>query len=141
LKFQTHGQARDEKHVSKHFVALSTNIPKVKEFGIDTSFEFWDFVGGRYSLWSAIGLSIALQSGFANFREMLDGARFVDNHFRTMPLEKNVNSMHFSIFLHKMFLLALNCFLIFSIGTGNTSTFGSLVQFCHRMGISSYSPI
>jgi glucose-6-phosphate isomerase len=73
-------------------VALSTNIPKVKEFGIETSFEFWDFVGGRYSLWSAIGLSIALQSGFANFRKMLDGARFMDQHFKTAPLEKNVRS-------------------------------------------------
>jgi len=83
-------KAKDEKAISKHFVALSTNIPKVKEFGIDTSFEFWDFVGGRYSLWSAIGLSIALQCGFANFRKLLDGARFIDLHFKSAPLEKNV---------------------------------------------------
>jgi len=72
-------------------VALSTNLPKVKEFGIDTTFEFWDFVGGRYSLWSAIGLSIALQSGFPNFRKLLDGARFMDHHFKNTPLNKNVS--------------------------------------------------
>jgi glucose-6-phosphate isomerase len=83
-------QAKDEKAISKHFVALSTNIPKVTEFGISTIFEFWDYVGGRYSLWSAIGLSIALQCGFANFRKLLDGARFMDQHFRSAPLEKNV---------------------------------------------------
>lgn len=85
-------QAKDEKAISKHFVALSTNLVKVKEFGIETSFEFWDFVGGRYSLWSAIGLSIALQCGFANFRKLLDGARFMDHHFKNAPLEKNVSS-------------------------------------------------
>jgi len=83
-------QAKDEKAIAKHFVALSTNLTKVKEFGIETSFEFWDYVGGRYSLWSAIGLSIALQSGFQNFRKMLDGARFLDQHFKTAPLDKNV---------------------------------------------------
>jgi len=83
-------KAKDEKAIGAHFVALSTNIPKVTEFGINTIFEFWDYVGGRYSLWSAIGLSIALQCGFANFRKLLDGARFMDQHFRTTPLEKNV---------------------------------------------------
>jgi glucose-6-phosphate isomerase len=83
-------KAQDQKAVSKHFVALSTNLEKVNEFGIAKSFEFWDFVGGRYSLWSAIGLSIALQCGFANFRKLLDGARFTDQHFRNTPLEKNV---------------------------------------------------
>uniref|UniRef100_A0A8C5FH89 Glucose-6-phosphate isomerase n=1 Tax=Gadus morhua TaxID=8049 RepID=A0A8C5FH89_GADMO len=78
--------------VAKHFVALSTNAPKVKEFGIDTNnmFEFWDWVGGRYSLWSAIGLSIALHIGFENFEQLLSGAHWMDNHFRSTPLEQNV---------------------------------------------------
>ncbi|OXB61794.1 hypothetical protein ASZ78_004067 [Callipepla squamata] len=78
--------------VAKHFVALSTNGPKVKEFGIDTEnmFEFWDWVGGRYSLWSAIGLSIALHIGFDNFESLLAGGHWMDKHFHTAPLEKNV---------------------------------------------------
>ncbi|ETE65193.1 Glucose-6-phosphate isomerase, partial [Ophiophagus hannah] len=78
--------------VAKHFAALSTNGPKVKDFGIDTAnmFEFWDWVGGRYSLWSAIGLSIALHIGFDNFEKLLAGAHWMDNHFRSTPLEKNV---------------------------------------------------
>eukprot|EP01012_Entosiphon_sulcatum_P051217 TRINITY_DN7033_c0_g1_i1.p1 TRINITY_DN7033_c0_g1~~TRINITY_DN7033_c0_g1_i1.p1 ORF type:complete len:562 (-),score=126.85 TRINITY_DN7033_c0_g1_i1:47-1732(-) len=78
--------------VAKHFVALSTNAPKVKEFGIDTAnmFEFWDWVGGRYSLWSAIGLSIALYIGMDNFEELLQGANEMDTHFRTAPLESNI---------------------------------------------------
>ena len=79
--------------VAKHFVALSTNAAKVVDFGIDqrNMFGFWDWVGGRYSLWSAIGLSIALHVGFDNFERLLDGAHFMDNHFRTAPLEKNVS--------------------------------------------------
>ncbi|KRT81618.1 hypothetical protein AMK59_4962 [Oryctes borbonicus] len=83
--------AKDESAVAKHFVALSTNTPKVKEFGIDTKnmFGFWDWVGGRYSLWSAIGLSISLSIGFDNFEKLLEGAHFLDNHFRTAPLNKN----------------------------------------------------
>ncbi|TRY85888.1 hypothetical protein DNTS_011913, partial [Danionella cerebrum] len=83
--------AKDKSAVAKHFVALSTNAPKVKEFGIDTSnmFEFWDWVGGRYSLWSAIGLSIALHIGFDNFEQLLSGAHWMDNHFRSAPLERN----------------------------------------------------
>ncbi|XP_062404960.1 glucose-6-phosphate isomerase b [Sardina pilchardus] len=83
--------AKDPAAVAKHFVALSTNAPKVKDFGIDTNnmFEFWDWVGGRYSLWSAIGLSIALHIGFENFEKLLSGAHWMDNHFRTAPLEKN----------------------------------------------------
>ncbi|XP_036400182.1 LOW QUALITY PROTEIN: glucose-6-phosphate isomerase-like [Megalops cyprinoides] len=83
--------AKDSSAVAKHFVALSTNAPKVKEFGIDTAnmFEFWDWVGGRYSLWSAIGLSIALHIGFENFEDMLCGAHWMDNHFYTAPLEEN----------------------------------------------------
>nr|AAH44450.1 Glucose phosphate isomerase a [Danio rerio]AAI65764.1 Gpia protein [Danio rerio] len=83
--------AKDKSAVAKHFVALSTNAPKVKEFGIDTNnmFEFWDWVGGRYSLWSAIGLSIALHIGFDNFEQLLSGAHWMDNHFRSAPLEQN----------------------------------------------------
>ncbi|XP_063044612.1 glucose-6-phosphate isomerase b [Engraulis encrasicolus] len=83
--------AKDPAHVAKHFVALSTNAPKVKDFGIDTNnmFEFWDWVGGRYSLWSAIGLSIALHIGYDNFEKLLSGAHWMDNHFKTAPLEKN----------------------------------------------------
>ncbi|XP_015601400.1 glucose-6-phosphate isomerase [Cephus cinctus] len=77
--------------VAFHFVALSTNTEKVKEFGIDEKnmFGFWDWVGGRYSLWSAIGLSISLSIGFENFEKLLSGAFFMDQHFRTTPLEKN----------------------------------------------------
>nr|BAF91565.1 phosphoglucose isomerase-1 [Plecoglossus altivelis altivelis] len=84
--------ANDKSAVAKHFVALSTNAPKVKDFGIDTNnmFEFWDWVGGRYSLWSAIGLSIALHIGFDNFEQLLSGAHWMDNHFHSAPLEKNV---------------------------------------------------
>jgi len=78
--------------VAKHFVALSTNAAAVAAFGIDTRnmFAFWDWVGGRYSLWSAIGLSIALSVGFGNFEAMLAGAFEMDEHFRTAPLEKNL---------------------------------------------------
>ncbi|MBM2840570.1 MAG: glucose-6-phosphate isomerase [Bacteroidetes bacterium] len=84
--------AGDAAHVAKHFVALSTNEKEVAKFGIDTKnmFEFWDWVGGRYSLWSAIGLSIALYIGFENFEELLTGAFEMDEHFRTAPLEKNM---------------------------------------------------
>ncbi|KAG8562799.1 hypothetical protein GDO81_015817 [Engystomops pustulosus] len=84
--------AKDPSAVAKHFVALSTNAPKVKDFGIDTAnmFEFWDWVGGRYSLWSAIGLSIALHVGFDNFEKLLAGAHWMDNHFYNSPLENNI---------------------------------------------------
>ncbi|XP_034434086.1 glucose-6-phosphate isomerase b [Hippoglossus hippoglossus] len=83
--------AKDKAAVAKHFVALSTNAPKVKDFGIDTEnmFEFWDWVGGRFSLWSAIGMAIALHIGFDNFEKLLSGAHWMDNHFRTAPLDKN----------------------------------------------------
>lgn len=82
----------DETAVAKHFVALSTNGDKVAAFGIDTAnmFEFWDWVGGRYSLWSAIGLSIALAIGMDNFEALLNGAHKVDEHFRTAPFEQNI---------------------------------------------------
>lgn len=84
--------AGDEKHVAKHFAALSTNAKAVGEFGIDTAnmFEFWDWVGGRYSLWSAIGLSIVLSIGFDNFVELLSGAHAMDKHFSATPAEKNL---------------------------------------------------
>jgi len=84
--------AKDQAHIAKHFVALSTNAMAVQEFGIDPSnmFEFWDWVGGRYSLWSAIGLSIALYVGMDNFEALLEGAHEMDNHFRTAPMEKNM---------------------------------------------------
>ncbi|MGC3004742.1 glucose-6-phosphate isomerase, partial [Streptomyces sp. G35A] len=81
----------DEKAVARHFVALSTNAEKVTDFGIDTAnmFEFWDWVGGRYSYDSAIGLSLMIAIGPDRFREMLDGFRIVDEHFRTAPAEAN----------------------------------------------------
>ena len=84
--------AKDKTHVAKHFVALSTNTKAVEEFGIDTAnmFAFWDWVGGRYSLWSAIGLSIALWVGMDNFEAMLAGGHEMDKHFRTAPLEQNI---------------------------------------------------
>jgi glucose-6-phosphate isomerase len=78
--------------VAKHFVAVSTNAEAVSAFGIDTAnmFEFWDWVGGRYSLWSAIGLPIALYVGMDNFERLLDGGHEMDNHFRYQPLEENI---------------------------------------------------
>jgi len=82
----------DTASVAKHFVAMSTNASAVAEFGIDTDnmFEFWDWVGGRYSLWSAIGLPIALIIGMDHFEELLAGAHEVDEHFRTTPLAENI---------------------------------------------------
>lgn len=84
--------AKDEAAVAKHFAAMSTNTAAVSEFGIDplNMFEFWDWVGGRYSLWSAIGLSIALYLGMDRFEELLAGAHKVDQHFRSAPFEQNV---------------------------------------------------
>jgi len=85
------GGGKDE-DVAKHFAALSTNSEGVSKFGIDTKnmFEFWDWVGGRYSLWSAIGLSIALSIGYENFTELLAGAHAMDNHFKSTELEQNL---------------------------------------------------
>lgn len=84
--------ASDETAVARHFVALSTNTVEVGKFGIDPKnmFAFWDWVGGRYSLWSAIGLSIAVAIGFENFVELLTGAFEMDEHFRSAPLEQNL---------------------------------------------------
>ncbi len=85
-------RAKNGAHVAKHFIALSTNAKLVTDFGIDGAnmFEFWDWVGGRYSLWSAIGLSIALYVGMDNFEELLAGGHEMDNHFKTAPLEQNM---------------------------------------------------
>ena len=82
----------DERAVAKHFAAVSTNLKATGEFGInpDNVFEFWDWVGGRYSLWSAIGLPIALYVGMDKFEELLGGAYAMDEHFRSAPLEKNI---------------------------------------------------
>jgi glucose-6-phosphate isomerase len=82
----------NEAAIAKHFVAVSTNAEAVSRFGIDTRnmFEFWDWVGGRYSLWSAIGLSIALSMGMKNFESLLAGAHVMDEHFRTAPLDQNM---------------------------------------------------
>lgn len=84
--------AKDEAAVAKHFVALSTNAKAVEVFGIDTKnmFAFWDWVGGRYSLWSAIGLPIACAIGFDNFEKLLEGAHSMDQHFRTTAFEQNI---------------------------------------------------
>ncbi|WP_140178765.1 glucose-6-phosphate isomerase [Providencia stuartii] len=84
--------AKDEQHIAKHFVALSTNSEQVAKFGIDTAnmFEFWDWVGGRYSLWSAIGLSIILSVGYDNFVQLLEGAHAMDKHFTQTAFENNI---------------------------------------------------
>ena len=86
------GLAKDESQIRHHFVAISTNEKEVRRFGIDPAnmFRFWDWVGGRYSLWSAIGLSIACTIGFENFIELLEGAHAMDIHFRETPVEKNI---------------------------------------------------
>jgi glucose-6-phosphate isomerase len=84
--------AKNKSHVAKHFIALSTNKKGVQEFGIDTNnmFEFWDWVGGRYSLWSAIGLSIACYIGFENFEDLLQGAFEMDQHFKKTEFDQNI---------------------------------------------------
>ncbi|MBC7873627.1 MAG: glucose-6-phosphate isomerase [Ferruginibacter sp.] len=85
-------KAKKEKYIANHFIALSTNQEEVVKFGIDKKnmFEFWDWVGGRYSLWSAVGLSISLTIGYKNFEELLKGAHRADNHFHSEPFEKNI---------------------------------------------------
>uniref|UniRef100_A0A5K3ESR8 Glucose-6-phosphate isomerase n=1 Tax=Mesocestoides corti TaxID=53468 RepID=A0A5K3ESR8_MESCO len=85
-------QMKDPQAVAHHFVALSTNTKAVKEFGIneENMFEFWDWVGGRYSMWSAIGLSIALYIGMDNFERLLEGAHAMDKHFKEAPIERNI---------------------------------------------------
>lgn len=88
-------KAKDEKHIAKHFVALSTNEKEVVKFGIDKKnmFEFWDWVGGRYSLWSAIGLSIVLSIGYKNYEQLLKGGYSTDLHFRNTPFDRNIPVM------------------------------------------------
>ena len=85
-------QSATEKDISKHFVAVSTNKEAVEAFGIDPEnmFEFWDWIGGRYSLWSAIGLSIACTLGYSNFEKLLEGAHEMDNHFKSTMFERNI---------------------------------------------------
>jgi glucose-6-phosphate isomerase len=89
------GLGNEEKSVARHFVAVSTNAPEVARFGIDLAnmFEFWDWVGGRYSMMSAIGLSTMIAIGPANFRAMLDGCHQMDEHFRTAPFERNLPAL------------------------------------------------
>ena len=84
--------AKDEAAIAKHFIAISSNAQEVAKFGIhpELMFEFWDWVGGRYSLWSAIGMPIAIAIGMDRFKELLQGAHEMDEHFRTAPLEKNL---------------------------------------------------
>lgn len=115
--------AGDKNHVAKHFVALSTNTPKVKEFGIsgDSIFEFWDWVGGRYSLWSAIGLSIAVHIGFNNFLHLLEGAHYMDKHFCEAPLEKNV-----PVLMALLGVWYINCY------SANTHAILPYDQYLHR---------
>ncbi|VBB31933.1 unnamed protein product [Acanthocheilonema viteae] len=100
-------KAENPAAVAKHFVALSTNGPKVREFGIDENnmFGFWDWVGGRYSLWSAIGLSIAVHIGFDNFNKLLKGASAADEHFLNEPVERNI-----PIIMALLGVLYINCF-------------------------------
>jgi glucose-6-phosphate isomerase len=85
-------RAKDETAIAKHFVAISTNEREVKAFGIapENMFVFWDWVGGRYSLWSSIGLPLAIAAGYGHFEQLLDGAHEMDEHFRTAPLEQNL---------------------------------------------------
>jgi glucose-6-phosphate isomerase len=86
------GMGNDETSIARHFVAVSTNAEEVAKFGIDTAnmFEFWDWVGGRYSMMSAIGLSTMLAIGPESFRAMLDGCHEMDEHFRTAPFDCNL---------------------------------------------------
>jgi glucose-6-phosphate isomerase len=83
-------QAQGGKDVARHFAALTTNVAEAKKFGIETSFGFWDWVGGRYSMWSAIGLPIAIAIGATGFRQLLAGAHAMDTHFTAAPLERNL---------------------------------------------------
>ena len=85
-------RSASDKDVAKHFVAVSTNLEKIADFGIhaDNVFPMWDWVGGRFSLWSAVGLSIALSVGYENYAKLLDGARAMDQHFKETPFERNI---------------------------------------------------
>ncbi|MHB1123141.1 MAG: glucose-6-phosphate isomerase [Ramlibacter sp.] len=83
-------EAQGGRDVARHFAALTTNVAAAREFGITTTFGFWDWVGGRYSMWSAIGLPVAIAIGAERFRELLAGAHAMDRHFATAPLERNL---------------------------------------------------
>jgi len=83
-------EAKGGRDIARHFCALTSNVEAAREFGIGTTFDFWDWVGGRYSMWSAIGLPIAIAIGPQRFREMLAGAHAMDEHFRLAPLEQNL---------------------------------------------------
>jgi glucose-6-phosphate isomerase len=83
-------EAAGGRDIARHFAALTTNVAAARSFGITTTFGFWDWVGGRYSLWSAIGLPVAIAIGAAGFRELLAGAHAMDRHFATSPLERNL---------------------------------------------------
>lgn len=114
---------KDKSAVAKHFVAVSTNEIKVREFGIDTKnmFGFWDWVGGRYSLWSAIGLPIVLSIGFENFVSFLEGAHEMDKHFRTAEYDKNIPV-----------ILALNGILYNNFYAAETHAILPYDQYLHR---------
>ena len=122
--------AKDEAHVAKHFVALSTNVEEVTKFGIDKKnmFGFESWVGGRYSVWSAIGLSVALYIGFDNFHEFLAGAHAMDKHFKETPLEQNIPviggllSVWYSDSLVPRLIL---CRLLISICTASRPTYSN----------------
>jgi len=88
-------ESAKQEDIAKHFVAVSTNTQAIQEFGIDpkNTLPMWDWVGGRFSLWSAVGLSISLSVGFAHFKELLAGANAMDKHFRSTPLEKNIPAL------------------------------------------------
>jgi glucose-6-phosphate isomerase len=116
--------AIDEKHIAKHFAALSTNEAAVVKFGINkrNMFRFWDWVGGRYSLWSAIGLSIALTIGYKNFEELLAGAYDSDQHFKNSSFEKNIPIMmaliglwytNFLVHKAKLYFLMISTCIVF----------------------------
>jgi len=116
-------KSRDNLSVAKHFVAISTNDKKVKEFGIDVKnmFGFWDWVGGRYSIWSAIGLPIVLSIGYDNFCQFLEGAHEMDNHFRESDYHKNIPV-----------ILALNGILYNNFYEAETQAILPYEQYLHR---------
>ena len=84
--------SKEQETIKKHFFAITSNKEKANDFGIDSNniFEIWEWVGGRYSLWSSVGLPIAIKIGYDNFNKMLEGAKNMDNHFRTKPFENNI---------------------------------------------------
>ena len=123
--------AVDKAHVAKHFVALSTNTKAVTAFGIDESnmFQFWDWVGGRYSLWSAIGLSIALVIGYDNFEQLLKGAHGMDKHFKETPLENNLPVLMAAVGIwYNDFYRALNLLFVLFKRCESENFFSSMIR-------------